>query len=568
MLDAMRNQENISAQEPTHNGSAQDASDHVLNHQSPPNHTDVHGDVTKPSDGDKKDGISSGGTASPSQSSASYPHALPANLTPQQHGYYVAYQSQITPESPSPNLNGTSIYDVGATFLQQPGFHPNAFPPHHYSGNTSQGHGAGQAPASPSQTSMGGIPPASPLFPRMTGQAMGYLDPHGMMDVHRGTPVSPSPAYISPALGPTGGMYLGMGGYNGHTPTDTNNENAEDASGWNDGRNSQGAGYIHSSPQIGGQGMPIPYVPGMPTDSRAGVGGRSYSFGEESMLPPPADTQQQQNQSANFSSYNQSGAGVAGNMFAHQQAWGYGGPPPDMYGASASPLQPRPTMAYPVMHSGMMRPPGAPQMSHYGNQFYPATSPGPPIQTTVSNKGPDGANLFIFHIPNNFTNLDMYQLFYPYGHLLSVRIMVEKDTGRSRGFGFVSYDSPDAAALAIKELNGYAIGNKRLKVQHKQIRPSDQHSDRGHPHSHDDGQEDAPGNDGYNRSHMSLPPSGPNAWFGHPRTTAPIDLGGNMESATNSDTTGAPPKQEDSHDVLSNFDSLREALPEEGEVSK
>jgi RNA recognition motif-containing protein len=35
--------------------------------------------------------------------------------------------------------------------------------------------------------------------------------------------------------------------------------------------------------------------------------------------------------------------------------------------------------------------------------------------------------------------------------------MVEKDTGRSRGFGFVSYDSPDAAALAIKELNGFAV---------------------------------------------------------------------------------------------------------------
>lgn len=35
--------------------------------------------------------------------------------------------------------------------------------------------------------------------------------------------------------------------------------------------------------------------------------------------------------------------------------------------------------------------------------------------------------------------------------------MVEKDTGRSRGFGFVSYDSPDSAAMAIKELNGFAV---------------------------------------------------------------------------------------------------------------
>ena len=133
--------------------------------------------------------------------------------------------------------------------------------------------------------------------------------------------------------------------------------------------------------------------------------------------------------------------------------------------------------------------------------FYNSTSPGPPIQTTASNKGPDGANLFIFHIPNHYTNLDMYRLFYQYGNLLSVRIMVEKDTGRSRGFGFVSYDQPESAALAIKALNGFPvrekcifsftvkedtqstcfemmlsytflpqIGNKRLKVQHKQIR--------------------------------------------------------------------------------------------------
>jgi RNA recognition motif-containing protein len=95
-------------------------------------------------------------------------------------------------------------------------------------------------------------------------------------------------------------------------------------------------------------------------------------------------------------------------------------------------------------------------MGAYG-QYFPASSPGPPIQTTASNKGPDGANLFIFHIPNHFTNLDMYQLFTPYGNLLSVRIMVEKDSGRSRGFGFVSYDIPEAAAMAIKELNGFPV---------------------------------------------------------------------------------------------------------------
>jgi hypothetical protein len=91
--------------------------------------------------------------------------------------------------------------------------------------------------------------------------------------------------------------------------------------------------------------------------------------------------------------------------------------------------------------------------------YYPAARPaGPPIQTTASNKGP--ARGKPVHFPSSSqctsTNLDMYNLFCQYGNLLSVRIMVEKDTGRSRGFGFVSYDVPESAALAIKELNGYA----------------------------------------------------------------------------------------------------------------
>jgi hypothetical protein len=190
------------------------------------------------------------------------------------------------------------------------------------------------------------------------------------------------------------------------------------------------------------------------------------------MLPPPAMSEQsQQDQQGNpayspYGSNQQNGMPAAGTLFAHQQPWGYGAPPPDSFSTPGSPhLQARPApMGYPGPGGGGPGPRGPhpmapqhPHMAQYGGQFFPATSPGPPIQTTTSNKGPDGANLFIFHIPNHFTNLDMYQLFGPYGNLLSVRIMVEKDTGRSRGFGFVSYDTPDAAALAIKELNGFAV---------------------------------------------------------------------------------------------------------------
>ena len=45
--------------------------------------------------------------------------------------------------------------------------------------------------------------------------------------------------------------------------------------------------------------------------------------------------------------------------------------------------------------------------------------------------------------------------------------MVENETGRSRGFGFVSFDHRHSADIAIQSMNGYQIGRKRLKVQHK-----------------------------------------------------------------------------------------------------
>ncbi len=217
------------------------------------------------------------------------------------------------------------------------------------------------------------------------------------------------------------------------------------------------------------QVLPIQYsVSVMRTASNSS---RSYSF-DETMLPPAAiDPSQDQSNNPTYSPYGSSQSGsvggaaaaAGGTLFAHQQPWGYG---QDIYNSPVSPLQPRPSTQlmspYPPNAATGMRPMGAAGGAGGGAYgagpfVYPASSPGPPIQTTTSNKGPEGANLFIFHIPNHFTNLDMYHLFCPYGNLLSVRIMVEKDTGRSRGFGFVSYDAPEAAAMAIKELNGFVV---------------------------------------------------------------------------------------------------------------
>lgn len=51
--------------------------------------------------------------------------------------------------------------------------------------------------------------------------------------------------------------------------------------------------------------------------------------------------------------------------------------------------------------------------------------------------------------------------------MVSARVYIDKDTGESKGFGFVSYQSTEAAEAAIICMNGFQVGTKRLTVQHK-----------------------------------------------------------------------------------------------------
>ncbi|CAI5742231.1 unnamed protein product [Peronospora destructor] len=170
-----------------------------------------------------------------------------------------------------------------------------------------------------------------------------------------------------------------------------------------------------------------------------------------SQLPRGAASQQQQQQpiAANFQQPQQQLGG-----HAPQGTTAYGGYP-QPYG---QPMQYPP----PYGGSGYMYP--FPQAYGYPPQI---VGPGPPIQTTESGQGPPGCNLFVFHIPNDMTNQDLFNYFATFGNVISARIMVEKETGRSRGFGFVSYDNAPSADAAIKGMNGFQVGRKRLKVQHK-----------------------------------------------------------------------------------------------------
>lgn len=82
-------------------------------------------------------------------------------------------------------------------------------------------------------------------------------------------------------------------------------------------------------------------------------------------------------------------------------------------------------------------------------------------------EGPPGANLFIYHIPQEYGDQELANAFQPYGRVLSAKVFVDKATGVSKCFGFVSYDSPAAAQTAISMMNGCQLGGKKLKVQLK-----------------------------------------------------------------------------------------------------
>ncbi|XP_055710771.1 CUGBP Elav-like family member 2 isoform X2 [Phlebotomus papatasi] len=100
---------------------------------------------------------------------------------------------------------------------------------------------------------------------------------------------------------------------------------------------------------------------------------------------------------------------------------------------------------------------------------------GPAAISSVAGKqieGPEGCNLFIYHLPQEFTDTDLASTFLPFGNVVSSKVFIDKQTNLSKCFGFVSYDNPNSAQAAIQTMHGFQIGSKRLKVQLKRTKES------------------------------------------------------------------------------------------------
>lgn len=76
-------------------------------------------------------------------------------------------------------------------------------------------------------------------------------------------------------------------------------------------------------------------------------------------------------------------------------------------------------------------------------------------------------SIYIYNIASDVEELTLWQLFGPYGAIVSVRIIRDHQSNKSKGFGFVTMRNYDQAVMAIQALNGYILSGQPLTVSFK-----------------------------------------------------------------------------------------------------
>jgi cold-inducible RNA-binding protein len=85
--------------------------------------------------------------------------------------------------------------------------------------------------------------------------------------------------------------------------------------------------------------------------------------------------------------------------------------------------------------------------------------------------------LYVGNLSYGMTDSDLQNLFSPHGTVQSAQVIMDRDTGRSKGFGFVEMDGGEQAQAAIAALNGHEVNGRALTVN--EARPREERV-RGH----------------------------------------------------------------------------------------
>jgi RNA recognition motif-containing protein len=87
-------------------------------------------------------------------------------------------------------------------------------------------------------------------------------------------------------------------------------------------------------------------------------------------------------------------------------------------------------------------------------------------------------NIYVSNLAYNATDYDLRQLFESYGEVDTIRIITDRDTGQSRGFGFVEMPDSAAAKAAIQGLQGKELEGSTLTVNEARPREPRRESSR------------------------------------------------------------------------------------------
>ena len=100
-----------------------------------------------------------------------------------------------------------------------------------------------------------------------------------------------------------------------------------------------------------------------------------------------------------------------------------------------------------------------------------ATEAAAPAAPTAGDEPCDKTNLIVNYLPQYVTEEKLRELFKPYGELEHVKLMMDRGTQTSQGFGFVKYTTTAAAAAAISAMNGRQMDSKKLRVDYSRPHP-------------------------------------------------------------------------------------------------
>jgi len=95
-----------------------------------------------------------------------------------------------------------------------------------------------------------------------------------------------------------------------------------------------------------------------------------------------------------------------------------------------------------------------------------------PMHEEMSTQEYKNMRLYVGGLPYQTTEHDLIELFEQIGQVIEVTVITDRDTGRSKGFGFVEMGDEQAARTAIEQLNGTLLGNRTITVNEARERQS------------------------------------------------------------------------------------------------